>query len=146
MSAERVAGTRIERAVDDDRTTTFLVSDLHIPAGGGAVLGRFRELVDLAAATPKSRLVVLGDLFDAYIGPKQARVGVWRDTAELLAAAAAKGLSVTLLHGNRDYMLDVSFARRAGCRCSPTSAASPPMRSQPAFSPSSPMSMGSKSA
>ena len=112
----KIAGTRIEEAEDDDRAYTVLVSDLHIQADGGEVLRRFCDLVDDAAGQPNPRLLVLGDLFDAYAGPKQARVGVWLEVCSRLARAAAAGLSITLLHGNRDFMLDRAFAERAKCR------------------------------
>ncbi len=111
-----IAGTRIEEAEDDDRQFTVLVSDLHIQAHGGEVLQRFSELVEDAARQPSPRLIVLGDLFDAYAGPKQARVGIWLDVCSRFARAAADGLSITVLHGNRDFMLDQSFADRASCR------------------------------
>jgi UDP-2,3-diacylglucosamine hydrolase len=113
---EAIAGTEIVTATDDAREQTILVSDLHIPSDGGPVFEMFRRLLDTAAASPSTRLVVLGDMFDAYTGPKQARVGVWRDTVEALAAAAAAGVSITILHGNRDFMLDDTFGRAARCR------------------------------
>ncbi|MCB9868691.1 MAG: UDP-2,3-diacylglucosamine diphosphatase [Planctomycetes bacterium] len=111
-----VLGTRIERAVDDDRARTVLVSDLHIPDYGGDAAECFFRLIARATAAQSTRVVVLGDLFDAYVGPKMLRVGIWRETAMVLADAASRGLSVTVLHGNRDFMFDAEFAAAASCR------------------------------
>lgn len=112
-----IAGTPVEHAADDDRARTVLVSDLHIPDDGGEPFEMFERLLEDAASVGDTcRVIVLGDLFDAYIGPKQARVGVWKRTVDTLVAAADRGVSITLLHGNRDYMLDQDFAALAGCR------------------------------
>ncbi len=114
---QEVAGTRIETADDDDRWRTLLISDLHIPATGGRVLEQFRTVLeDASTAAPETRLVVLGDMFEAFVGPKQARVGVWKQVCELLRQTAEAGVSVTLLHGNRDFMLDDAVGRMAGSR------------------------------
>lgn len=113
---QRVAGTAIEDAVDDDRRRTVLISDLHIGAPG-PVLDRFEQVLEDAGRDGSDcRLVVLGDMFDAFVGPKQARVGVWRHVAQKLRAAAEAGVSITLLRGNRDFMLDRGFGRLAGSR------------------------------
>ncbi len=116
---ERIAGTPIETALDDDRERTILVSDLHIPSDGGRVFEMFRQLLADASATPSTRLIVLGDMFDVYTGPKQARVGVWRDTVEALAGTANAGVSITLMRGNRDFMLGTGFGGAASCRVVP---------------------------
>ena len=83
---DAILGTPLADAADDDRPRTLLVSDLHIPSDGGPALDGFRDLLADAAASPGCRVVVLGDLFDAYTGPKQARTGVWQATAQALAA------------------------------------------------------------
>jgi UDP-2,3-diacylglucosamine hydrolase len=114
-----VVGTPVWAAIDDARPHTILVSDLHLPLDGGPALAQLGRLLDSIDVAPATRLIVLGDLFDAYITPRQNAGAVFRDTAAVLAQAAAAGVSITLLHGNRDFMLDQRFGHRAGCRVVP---------------------------
>lgn len=112
-----VAGTVLERASDDDRACTLIVSDLHIPGDGGQVLAWFEELLVQAGERGSNcRLLVLGDMFDAYIGPKQAAVGAWRQVVAALRRCVEAGVSIHLLRGNRDFMLDDRFGALSGCR------------------------------
>jgi UDP-2,3-diacylglucosamine hydrolase len=96
-----VLATPCERAL--------LVSDLHIPADGGAVLAALGDAV-AAARAARAPLFLLGDVFDTYVARGQVRVGVWREVAALLAGLAADGLPVHVLHGNRDFLLGAEFA------------------------------------
>lgn len=113
----RVLGTRIFPAADDDREVSLLLSDLHAPADGGAVVQRLQTVLDAAAALgPRARVLLLGDLFDSYVSRAQLRVGVWADVAQRLARCAGQGVSITCLVGNRDFLLDGAFARAASCR------------------------------
>lgn len=106
-----VLGTPV-RALDGDLAPALLISDLHVPAGGGAVVDALQ--VALAAARERSAAVfVLGDLFDTYVSRRQVRTGVWREVAAAFAAAAHVGVAVTLLHGNRDFLLGAEFASAA---------------------------------
>jgi UDP-2,3-diacylglucosamine hydrolase len=111
-----VLGTPIEDANDDDRARTVLVSDLHVPLAGGEVLAMLERLLQLEREPARTRLLVLGDLFDAFIGHKQLTVGACRDVVSLFADATRAGMSVTVLHGNRDFMLDGAFTRACGAR------------------------------
>lgn len=115
-----VLGTPVFAAGDDDRDRALLVSDLHVPDGGGAVVERLAAVLALAtAAARRSRVFLLGDLFDSYVSPAQLRVGVWREVAGLLRRAADAGVAVTVLHGNRDFLLGPEFVRAAGARLIP---------------------------
>jgi UDP-2,3-diacylglucosamine hydrolase len=119
MSARpaRVAGVRVATASDDDRPRTFVLSDLHVTEAGGEPLAWLDELLARAQAEPaRTRVLILGDLFDAYVGPRQLRVGAWRALADRLARAVAAGVPVTVLQGNRDFMLDDAFTAQTGCR------------------------------
>lgn len=115
--ADRVCGTRLERASDDARADTWIVSDLHVPDDGGAVLERFEAMVrHLTLAAPTSRLWILGDLFDSWVGRKQLVRPAARAVTTALADATRAGVSVTVLHGNRDFQLDGHFAAASGAR------------------------------
>lgn len=87
------------------------VSDLHLSDAVPRTLARFERFVADVAAH-RRELVVLGDLFEYWAGdddddPTGARV------ARLLAGLAQGGTAVYLMHGNRDLLLGVDFARRA---------------------------------
>ena len=113
----RVAGTPIETARDDGRERALILSDLHVVRAGGFALDGLRRVLEDAQAEPhQTRVLILGDLFDVYVGAAQMEVARWSEVVAALAAATAAGVRVTLLHGNRDYMLDPAFAERTGCR------------------------------
>ena len=106
-----VLGTPIQAGAAAARAV--LISDLHVgdPAGG--------VLASLAGAVQHARdhadaLFVLGDLFDSYVCRAQVRVGVWRDVAQRLSSAAAEGLRIVVMVGNRDFLLGGEFARASG--------------------------------
>lgn len=112
-----VLGTQIEDARDDDRPLTILLSDLHVKIGGGAALDLLRVVLRRAAARPTTtRVLILGDLFEFLTGPRQLAVGAHREVVEALRETAATGASITVLRGNRDYMMDRAFERLAGAR------------------------------
>ena len=106
-----VLGTPIQAGAAAARAV--LISDLHVgdPAGG--------VLASLAGAVQHARdhadaLFVLGDLFDSYVCRAQVRVGVWRDVAQCFSSAAAAGLRIVVMVGNRDFLLGGEFARASG--------------------------------
>lgn len=114
---KQVAGTDIYAAKDDDRSRSILFSDLHISDLDSAVFVNFRRLLeDAAGAAQDSRVLILGDLFEFWIGPRQLTSKVGAGVAEILRDCSARGLSITILIGNRDFMLDQKFAQRAGVR------------------------------
>jgi len=104
---KQVAGTDIYAAQDDDRSRSILFSDLHISDLDSAVFVNFRRLLeDAAGAAQDSRVLILGDLFEFWIGPRQLASKVGAGVAEILRDCSARGLSITILIGNRDFMLD----------------------------------------
>ena len=59
----------------------------------------------LAAARREcDRLVILGDLFDFWIGPRHARGCAYRPVVEAIRAAADAGFPLEFLCGNRDFL------------------------------------------
>lgn len=96
-----------------------LIADLHLdlanPGGGAAFVGWLAGLV--ASGTP--RLLILGDLFDAWVGPAHARLAGAPPVLDALAAATRAGTAVAVVPGNRDFLLGASFERRTGARLFP---------------------------
>jgi UDP-2,3-diacylglucosamine hydrolase len=89
------------------------ISDLHLSADRPLTLTAFRRFVREVAARHRE-LLILGDLFDAWVGDD----GLADPTAETacgsLAELTASGVRLFLMHGNRDLMLGSGFARRTG--------------------------------
>jgi UDP-2,3-diacylglucosamine hydrolase len=106
-----VLGTPVQELAADGRPA-LLISDLHVPVDGGAVLARLDSALAHAERLG-ARVFVLGDLFDSYVGRRQVRVGIWRDVAARFAAAHGAGVEVQMLVGNRDFLLGPEFARAA---------------------------------
>ena len=107
----RVLGTTVVTGAAAERAV--LISDLHVGAGGGRVLASLDAAIAVARQSADA-LFVLGDLFDSYVCRGQIQVGVWRDVAARLRAAANSGLRVVVLVGNRDFLLGEEFVRASG--------------------------------
>ena len=106
-----VCGTQVHVGAAAERAV--LISDLHVGGAGDDVCASLASAVDHACGHADA-LFVLGDLFDSYVSRAQVRVGVWRDVAARFAAAAARGLRVVVMVGNRDFLLGDEFARASG--------------------------------
>ncbi len=93
------------------------VSDVHLYFGGEAYLSNF---VAFLGAVPglASRLFIHGDLFDFYVGGKQGSLEFYRPLFDGIGALTRQGVAVTLLAGNRDYLLDRTFVDQ-GARLAP---------------------------
>jgi UDP-2,3-diacylglucosamine hydrolase len=91
------------------------ISDLHLQAGDPATVAAWRAYLH---SSPADALVILGDLFEVWVGDDVLDAVGAADSFEancckaLLAAAQQRGLF--LLHGNRDFLLGPAFARAAG--------------------------------
>ncbi len=89
---------------------TLCIADLHLdvaePEGGDAFV-RFLSNLD---GVP--RLVILGDLFDVWVGPAQATLPGAPAVLDALQRLARAGTAVDLVPGNRDFLLDRSFEER----------------------------------
>jgi UDP-2,3-diacylglucosamine hydrolase len=98
-------------------TPLVVIADLHLDLGraeGGEAFARWLEALRGARS-----LAILGDLFDVWVGPAQARLPGAARVLDALAGLTARGAQVLLVHGNRDFLLDASFERRTGARVLP---------------------------
>ena len=92
----------------------FLISDLHLCAARPHTT---QLLLDFLGTTAREAgaLYVLGDLFEYWAGDDalandshaQSVAGAFRDLTQ-------QGVSVFIMHGNRDFLLAQDFARAAG--------------------------------
>lgn len=93
---------------------SLVIADLHLGVEDLSCVNTFARWLETLEGV--SRLLILGDLFDYWVGMSQAR---YRGTEEALAALArcvARGTRIDVLLGNRDFLLDAGFERRTGCR------------------------------
>jgi UDP-2,3-diacylglucosamine hydrolase len=87
------------------------ISDLHLGPASPRTVERFLRFMREDA--PRHReLVILGDLFEFWIGDDTAGAAV--EVVSALAQAAASGQRVALMHGNRDPLLGCEFAQACG--------------------------------
>ena len=92
---------------------TLFISDLHLDPERPAITALFLDFLASRASNSEA-IYILGDLFEAWIGDD--------DTSPLnqavcngLQTCAAAGVSVYVMHGNRDFLLGPAFADRCGC-------------------------------
>ena len=90
---------------------TFVISDLHLEASRPRITALFADFVhDLPG---DSRLLILGDLFEAWIGDDDES-----DLAHAVQAtlndAVARGIRTSFIAGNRDFLVGNDYAARCG--------------------------------
>ena len=91
--------------------TVDLISDLHLQAGEPATFEAWRGYLE---TTPADALVILGDLFEVWVGDDAAaEPGFEAQCAELLRRTAAR-LPVFFMHGNRDFLVGAELATQSG--------------------------------
>jgi UDP-2,3-diacylglucosamine hydrolase len=94
-----------------------VIADLHLDLGRADGAEPFLRWLGSISDLP--RLVVLGDLFDVWVGPAQERMPGAPAVLDALRSLVSRGTSVDIVHGNRDFLLDASFAARTGAKVHP---------------------------
>ena len=92
----------------------YFASDLHLTSVESGTFDQFVGFCGRVAADGES-LILLGDVFEAYVGDD--------DDSPLLAAVVANlrrlsdaGIAVGFAHGNRDFLVEARFAAGSGAR------------------------------
>jgi UDP-2,3-diacylglucosamine hydrolase len=100
----------------------LFLADLHLEAEANDRHRAFiAYLEDLLRLRPLPALFILGDLFNYWAGPaSEGRTG-HRVILDALNRAAGEGMWVTLVHGNRDFLIDGRVCRHARFRVAPLS-------------------------
>ncbi|MBB86654.1 UDP-2,3-diacylglucosamine diphosphatase [Abyssibacter sp.] len=88
-----------------------LLSDLHLAPGDG-LTRRFVEYL-AGPARDADAIYILGDLFNVWLGddlsmPEHA------EAVDAIAAATQAGVTIYVMHGNRDFLLGRVFAEATG--------------------------------
>jgi UDP-2,3-diacylglucosamine hydrolase len=99
----------------------LFISDLHLSPQVPGVTRIFLEFLAGRARSAK-HLYILGDLFEVWVGDDgiddpQDRFN--RQIVDALRALTGSGVNLSVLHGNRDFLLGEEFAARTGARLLP---------------------------
>jgi UDP-2,3-diacylglucosamine hydrolase len=89
----------------------LFVSDLHLAEQRPRTIARFLRFLAEEASRHRE-LVILGDLFEFWIGDDAAAPA--RPIVDALGAYSASGRRLLLMHGNRDPLLGHDFAAASG--------------------------------
>ncbi len=91
---------------------TAVLCDLHLDLGDVNPSAEFERVLESLHGAP--RLVILGDLFDYWVGPGQMKLQGAGRILDALAALTKAGTQLDVLFGNRDFLLDERFVARTG--------------------------------
>jgi UDP-2,3-diacylglucosamine hydrolase len=100
-------------AETDDTPRCIVFSDWHLPPDKTDKTDAFARFVD-AVCSGARRVFILGDLFDAWVGPRHVRLPGHALALEALGRLTEAGIRVTVLRGNRDFLLDAATLRPYG--------------------------------
>ena len=98
-------------------TEALFISDLHLAPEEPAVVALFEHFCRERARNADA-LFILGDLFEAWVGDDARDEAAGRAGAAL-AELSAHGVTVRLMHGNRDFLLGEQFAAACGAELLP---------------------------
>ena len=100
--------------------SALLCSDVHLSDDIPALTKAFTAwLTDQTQQTQPEVILILGDLFDAWVGDDvlhTAASPMVKSVMDCLSAISARGIRLGLMHGNRDFLLGESFSRQCGAQ------------------------------
>lgn len=94
----------------DNKKYTIFISDTHFNEKQPRITERFLKFLELNLAYINA-LYLLGDLFNTWIGDDNDSPLIQR-ISQALADCAKKGILIYFIHGNRDYLIGKTFAKR----------------------------------
>lgn len=97
---------------------TLFVGDLHLDVADAARVEEFVQWCSEVAARC-ARVVILGDLFEYWIGDGQLDEPGAQRVSEALARLTRAGVEVDLVPGNRDFLVGERFRAATGIRLWP---------------------------
>ncbi|MCG5499960.1 UDP-2,3-diacylglucosamine diphosphatase [Ectothiorhodospira lacustris] len=93
---------------------TLFISDLHLDKERPHSLRLFERFLQTRVPGADA-LYILGDLFEYWVGDDDPAPHLDR-AFDLLSALSEQGMSLFFVHGNRDFLVGETFARRCGCQ------------------------------
>jgi UDP-2,3-diacylglucosamine hydrolase len=91
----------------------LLISDLHLQEERPDITRAFLDFLT-GRARAASALYILGDFFEAWIGD-DAMTPYQQSICAALRSLADSGVTIFIMHGNRDFLLGKAFCKAAGC-------------------------------
>ena len=92
----------------------LFISDLHLDPGRPHHIQALHDFC-VCKLQPQSRLYILGDLFEAWLGDDIGLVA-YADVVKLLKTLTVRGVELFIQHGNRDFLLGEQFAAATGAQ------------------------------
>ncbi|MEJ2685689.1 MAG: UDP-2,3-diacylglucosamine diphosphatase [Gammaproteobacteria bacterium] len=96
---------------------TVFISDLHLDPERPVITELFLDFL-AGPARGCDALYILGDLFEAWVGDDDDSPTL-QPVLEALADCTGAGLPVSVMTGNRDFLIGEGFTARTGCRLLP---------------------------
>ncbi len=88
------------------------ISDLHLSETDTSLTNAFVDFLK-SHSSNLDQLYILGDLYEVWIGDDDSS-SLITSTKDALSKASKAGLEIFFIHGNRDFLLDSSFAESTG--------------------------------
>jgi UDP-2,3-diacylglucosamine hydrolase len=96
----------------------LFISDLHLTEERPEANERFIDFLEEKARSAEA-LYILGDFFEYWIGDDDLGEPFNAVVAGLLSDISRKGVQVSLMHGNRDFLIGERFCAATGARLLP---------------------------
>ena len=93
---------------------TLFISDLHLEAERPDVGKHFLQFLD-SEAKEADELYILGDLFEAWVGDDDPNTHYFT-IKRALRKLVDSGISVSFMHGDRDFLVGNGFANETGAK------------------------------
>ena len=93
------------------------ISDLHLDDSNPYIADLFKQFLT-NCISQISALYILGDFFESWIGDDDL-TPFNQDIMNALHQATQNGLSIYIMHGNRDFLIGKQFLRLTGCKLLP---------------------------
>jgi UDP-2,3-diacylglucosamine hydrolase len=92
-------------------TQSLFIADLHLDPASKRTINLALRFVHEAQSA--SHLYILGDLFEYWLGD-DGGLSLYAPFIQALRELSNTGCAITLMHGNRDFLLGDSFAEQTG--------------------------------
>jgi len=97
---------------------SLFISDLHLCESRPSIIAAFVSFLQNTAIHADA-LYILGDLFEYWAGDDAMVMGAHQESVSALKQLSQKGVSIYLIHGNRDFLIGDLFAQQSGVQILP---------------------------
>ncbi len=102
----------------DAMSATYVIADVHLHLQTPQLISDFLQflqtLTELKQQNAVDALYIAGDLFEVWLGDDDNEP-VYQQVIQALRTATQQQLKITILQGNRDFLLGQRFAQLTGC-------------------------------